>query len=178
MSQVFLDALGAGCRLAAHLDYPKYVVSDDGRVFSLVQRQVRQLTPGMRGKYRGFTLVHRSGALRSSYQHRLVAETFHGLPGLGMETRHLDGDRFNNSASNLAWGTRSENMRDKERHGTAPLGERHPMAKLDTRTVRVIRGLHHYGFDPKRIMRRFGISKMTHYRIVKNQSWKGIGVYP
>ena len=35
-----------------------------------------------------------------------------------MEVRHLDGNSRNDSAENLAWGTRLENMRDMRRHGT------------------------------------------------------------
>lgn len=31
---------------------------------------------------------------------------------------HLDGDKLNNGASNLAYGTRSQNIKDTVRHGT------------------------------------------------------------
>lgn len=50
--------------------------------------------------------------------HRLVAGGFSGLPSGGLEVRHLDGVRANNHASNLVWGTRSENIRDQVTHGT------------------------------------------------------------
>lgn len=48
----------------------------------------------------------------------MVCEAFHGLRPEGMEVRHLDGNSQNDAASNLAWGTRSENIRDAVRHGT------------------------------------------------------------
>lgn len=50
--------------------------------------------------------------------HRLVAEAFHPNPCDLPQVRHLDGDRRNNTAANLAWGSASENNHDKVRHGT------------------------------------------------------------
>ncbi len=49
--------------------------------------------------------------------HRLVAETFYGPPAEGKtDVRHLDGDKTNNDLTNLAWGSRSENMLDVVKH--------------------------------------------------------------
>lgn len=50
--------------------------------------------------------------------HRLVLLAFVGPAGPDQETRHLDGDRTNNSLANLCWGTSSDNEWDKIRHGT------------------------------------------------------------
>lgn len=52
------------------------------------------------------------------YVHALVMETFVGPRPEGSEIRHLDGDRCNNRVDNLKYGTHSENMMDRERHGT------------------------------------------------------------
>jgi hypothetical protein len=52
----------------------------------------------------------------TSYVHRLVAMAFHGPPTEDASVcRHLDGDSTNNSATNLAWGTRRDNANDRER---------------------------------------------------------------
>lgn len=50
--------------------------------------------------------------------HRLVAQAFDGDAPSPAHTdvRHLDGNKANNVLTNLAWGTRSENMRDVLRH--------------------------------------------------------------
>lgn len=53
---------------------------------------------------------------------RLVCAAWHGPCPEGMECRHLDDNKLNNTPSNLRWGTRSENTYDKVRNG------RHPMA--------------------------------------------------
>lgn len=51
--------------------------------------------------------------------HRLVCEAFHGLPTPeAPDVRHLNGIKTDNRAENLCWGTKSENMLDKQRHGT------------------------------------------------------------
>jgi hypothetical protein len=49
--------------------------------------------------------------------HPLVAAAFIGPRPDGMEIRHLDGERFNNAAVNLCYGTPSENARDRVNHG-------------------------------------------------------------
>ena len=58
------------------------------------------------------------GGQEKMYVHRLVLSAFKGEPEEGMCTRHLDGDRTNNSPGNLEWGTYSENNYDIVRHGT------------------------------------------------------------
>jgi hypothetical protein len=45
-----------------------------------------------------------------------MALEFLGDPLPGQEVRHLDGVKTNLSLSNLAWGTRSENLTDDYRH--------------------------------------------------------------
>lgn len=51
--------------------------------------------------------------------HQLVALTFLGPRPKGQEVRHLDGDPLNNAVTNLAYGTRSENILDVMRIGRA-----------------------------------------------------------
>lgn len=54
--------------------------------------------------------------------HRLVLAAFVGpCPG-GMEGCHYDGDPANNHLANLYWGTRSQNILDRFRHGWRPPG--------------------------------------------------------
>jgi hypothetical protein len=57
--------------------------------------------------------------------HALVCLAFHGPYTVGQETRHLNGDRKDNRAENLRWGTRQENATDRLKHGNAPRGEAH-----------------------------------------------------
>lgn len=72
--------------------------------------------------------------------HRLLMLTFVGEPPPGMEVRHLNGVRDDYRLENLAWGTRTENAADRERHGTTARGLRNPRAKLSDDDVLAIRG--------------------------------------
>jgi hypothetical protein len=52
--------------------------------------------------------------------HRLVAFAFIGEPEPEQEVCHRDGNPLHNNLSNLRWGTRSDNMQDRVRHGNHP----------------------------------------------------------
>lgn len=126
-SSLFLMGLAAGVtdelwRPAP--GFPGYEVSNLGRVASLRRRPRRILSPYLNPRqahgYFHVTLSCDSeGRRRRPSVHRLVAEAFHGAaPSPDHQVRHLDGNRFNNTAANLAWGTASENRLDRVRHGT------------------------------------------------------------
>jgi len=153
-------------------DLPEYLVSECGEVLSLVRRP-RLLRPIRLGKYRGFQLRSKSGALVKRYIHRLVAEHAYGPPCAGQEVRHLDGNRHNNRFDNLAWGTRRENHADKRQHGTDAGGERNPNARLTHREVEAMREIRQeQALSYEAIGRQFGVSTMTAYRAIRRQSWK------
>lgn len=61
--------------------------------------------------------IMREGKRYTRYVHRLVAECFLDNPLLLAEINHKDGDKSNNSADNLEWCSRSENMKHAYRTG-------------------------------------------------------------
>ncbi len=75
--------------------------------------------------------LRQKGKMKSFRSHRLVLLAFVGPCPEGRECCHWDGNPSNNSLSNLRWGTKSENARDKERHGTAPQGKNNPRAIIN-----------------------------------------------
>jgi hypothetical protein len=91
-----------------------YLVSDLGRVWSLRSQRVIRASSMRRG-YASVTLSV-DGIRLQAPLHRLVAEAFPS--GEGPVVRHLDGDKSNNSASNLRFGTTLENAQDTTEHGT------------------------------------------------------------
>src|SRR5205809_898070 len=97
--------------------FDQYEISDLGRVRSLY-RAPRILNPAMTNGYHRLNL----GRARLVYVHQLVAQVFIGPCPDGQEVRHLDGCRTNNQASNLAYGTRADNIHDAKRHGTLQNG--------------------------------------------------------
>ena len=125
---------------------PGYDVSDHGRVRSWVYRgpvpRLRSTAIDRHG-YPGFVVRRGVGSARLTV-HVLVAEAFHGPRPAGMVVRHLDGNPCNNHASNLCYGTASENERDKLIHGTdhnaskshCPKGHPYDLANTYIRTTR------------------------------------------
>jgi hypothetical protein len=152
--------------------FPKYEFHHDGYVVSRIKKNPRVLKPIKMGNYVGLQLVRSDGHTEKAYLHRLICEAFHGPCPPGMECRHLDGDKTNNAANNLAWGTRDENTSDRTRHGTNPVGERNPMAKLTYSKVLELRRFRaETGKSYKLIGLEFGVSTMTAYRAATGQSW-------
>jgi len=99
-----------------------YEASDSGEIRRVAPGagsrlgQTLKQTPQMNGNLRVSLSMH--GVIHSRRVHSLVAAAFHGARPEGAQVRHLDGSKVNNAASNLAWGTIQENMRDKVEHGT------------------------------------------------------------
>jgi hypothetical protein len=157
--------------------WPEYQVSDTGKVRRVgyasgarVGRILRQL----RNKKTGYFSVCLS---RSADQvridvHRLVAMAFHGpRPSADHLVAHNDGSRTNNHARNLRWATQSENLRDCREHGTALLGARNPMSRLDEVDVRSIRRMKMVGVPRAVIAEGFGLHKRTVFRILSGDHW-------
>lgn len=110
-------------------DFPGYSVHNDGTIVSSLNWRgipVRALVPiSDTDGYLKVRLVVK-GKRRNIKVHRLVALAFLGAPPSPFhEVRHIDGNRLNNHAENLAWGTSKENADDRERHGRTSRGERH-----------------------------------------------------
>jgi hypothetical protein len=63
--------------------------------------------------------------------HQLVCSAFIGFQKKDIEVRHLNGNCRDNRLENLTYGTKTENMQDALRHGTLPIHEKRPGAKLN-----------------------------------------------
>lgn len=81
-------------------------------------QEMKQCPSGKRNPYLTCGLS-RNGRRRTVRIHVLVCNAFHGpKPSTLHEVRHINGDLTDNRAANLAWGSHSDNMRDKVAHGT------------------------------------------------------------
>lgn len=107
-----------------------YEVSDRGNVRSvdririgtdgIAQKRRGQIlrgTIGARDGYRCVNLRTGGGNGRVTPIHRLVLLAFVGPLPPGMVSRHLNGNPTDNRLENLKYGTQSENMHDRVRHG-------------------------------------------------------------
>lgn len=100
-------------------DHDGYYISDYARIYSF--RAHRFLKPAKQKSGYLFVFIrHNSGKYHTRRIHRLMAEAFvvNEHPEIYDIVRHLDGDMYNNSVENLAWGTTAQNREDALRHGT------------------------------------------------------------
>lgn len=126
-----------------------YEVSDKGQIRSLpriVSFGSRKRTtpekiilPYIRDTGYHTVKLGKEGRKRSAYVHRLVTLVFSGPCPPKHEVCHRDGNKGNNYADNLYWGTRTQNIADNIRLGIHPLGETHGMAKLTENQALAIR---------------------------------------
>lgn len=138
--------------------------------------------------------IYKDGVGTTRTVHRLVAKTFIPNPENLPEVNHKDENKSNNVVSNLEWCTRKYNVyygtgleRKKEAHAKAikegrtskntprNCGENNPNAKLSDADVLYIR--EHYKKNDKEfggvpLAKKFGITKHSLYRIIKNQRRK------
>lgn len=91
-----------------------YLVSDDGRVFSLISN--RELKPYAKSRGYGYkrldytvSITH-NGKQRHPKISRMVAMAFIPNPLNKEQVNHIDGNPLNNHVSNLEWTTNKENQ--------------------------------------------------------------------
>ncbi len=115
--------------------------------------------------------VSRDAKRKRHHVHRLVASAFWGmsLKDSDVHVNHLDGNKSNNAASNLAPGTQQENIV----HGilTGLFKPHWPARKLTIEKAQEIRALWLHGMRQKDIARRFGICKSMVGAITQGKVW-------
>lgn len=153
-----------------------YEVSSHGQVRSLDRidalgrmRKGRTLRGGDSKGYRN-VLLSKNGITRTFTVHNLVARAF--LTGDGDEIRHCDGDRTNNRADNLVWGTAKDNADDRERHGRTARGERTGNARFSAEIVKRIREYGAQGLGSAEIGRLVGERRARVHELLTRKTWK------
>lgn len=157
--------------------FPAYRVSNTGVVQS--RWKVRTLTVDswrdivLCSAHHGYLRVglgNGSGKWKTVLVHKLVAEAFLGPRPLGHVIRHLSGNPADNSVSNLAYGTYSENERDKILNGTWDT-KYTARAKLKIEDVLKIRDLIKRNVKQREISAQFGVSVSAIARISCGDTW-------
>lgn len=125
--------------------------------------------------YQRITIYLANGTKWSPGIHRLVLEAFVGPCPLGHAASHIDGDKTNNTLSNLAWEDWSTNNLRRTAHGRLPLGSAIAVSKLTEDQVRAIRA--EYTGERGQLTRLgecYGVSRVNIANIVKGRWWKSI----
>lgn len=156
----------------------RYSISNLGRVrVNHVSRysrtRTRFLKPGIGARGYPCVTLYLHGNHKQVFIHRLVAIAFNGpQPSDKPLVRHLNDDRTDNRASNLCWGTHSENMRDMVNHGRSLTGTRNPRAILSPKDAVEIRHLYATTkISQREIAERYGVVQTQISRVVRGQVW-------
>lgn len=172
------------------LGVPGYQVGSDGSVWSCWKQSGRGKGGGMGsvsfvtgerrkrlrlGSRRYLTVTLRGNGTRRTYLvHHLVAIAFCGPRPEGMEVRHLNDNKHDNRAVNLAWGTPKENAADRDRNGRTYRGERLHTAILTEQQVREIRQRKKAGERVAELAKEFGVRQGVVFSVVSRRTWKHV----
>lgn len=165
------------CDILAHWDAvetwigidsrPEYEVSSWGNV----RRGERVLRTVKTGKY-WIVSLSTNGKTTTARVHRLVIEGFIGKPPFdGAIAAHNDGDTSNNRVINLRWASALENQTDRVRHNTKTRGSDVFGAKLDEKTIPIIRQRIANGERYPSIASDYGVSVSAICQIKLQRTW-------
>lgn len=153
-----------------------YKVTEDGRAIGPSGREVARKC---RRGYMEFWLKGGEIGNGNVPVHRIQAYQKYGdaLFTPGLEVRHLDNNRLNNAASNIAIGTHSENMMDRpeEERKKYSWGAVSFRRLLTDRQVEQLRQDREKGISYKKLMEKYGIAKSTVSYIVNRKTYCAVG---
>jgi hypothetical protein len=90
------------------LDYPNYLISKEGQVYSTNRNKIKISEINQNG-YCRIEICNQNGK-KKFYIHRLVAETYISNPHNYGQVNHKDLNKHNNNVDNLEWCSESMNM--------------------------------------------------------------------
>ena len=159
-----------------------HTIREDGVVVSRLGRIVKhQISKN------GYVRVElwADGVGKKYLLHRLLAQTFIPNPSDKPQVNHIDGDKLNNSLSNLEWVTQSENQKHAYSTGLqqgykkpTPLSSKHKAALCGSRWKGQRRIYHAEGQQfktPDEAASRFGLNRQSFYNRANSEnfpSWK------
>ena len=157
-----------------------YQVSDSGQVKSLSRHVENGSTGGMILKERLlkpclckngylYVVLSKNHIKKNYYIHRLVATAF--LSETNSTVNHKDGNKHNNSLSNLEFVSYSENNQHAYNIGLHRKGEKHYLARLTQEQVNEIKKCGKTDTYEK-IALNYGVNKATIRDILLGRTWK------
>ena len=165
----------------------EYAIDEEGKVWSyprtvVYQKPGRFLRPGRaENHYDSLALTSHNGAKISVAIHRLVALTYLPNPENKPFVNHKDGDKRNNSVSNLEWCTEKENSEHAWKTGLMDharydrRGSRNPKVRLtEANVIEIKRRMATGKINQCAVAREFGVSRGAIGEIFRGTNWKHI----
>lgn len=139
--------------------HPKYTIDRNGTVYSQRGKPLKTDTTDSYHK------VKLTGG-KWGYVHQLVLLTFVGPRPEGLQACHKNSDRADNRLSNLVWGTRQRNARDRKKLGYYRPG-------LTAEQKQQARYLYEVeGWSYEKLHRRFNCDQRTIRRYKGQENWQ------
>ena len=150
---------------------PRHIKYKDGRSFFTDGKRL-SVWIGNHGYY--CAALRKEGKTHRVLLHRLVAMAFIPNPENKRCINHIDGNKTNNSISNLEWCTHSENLFHGYKIGLTPKGEDHHNSKLTDAQVLEIRGAIKMGITQRNLATEYRVCQKVIWSIATRKSWKHI----
>jgi len=148
----------------------RVVIRSNGRPHLIGERILRQAI--WNGYHKVGVTINGKNCTKSV--HRLVADAFLEKRIGKNEVNHIDGNKGNNSVSNLEWCNRSENVLHAFKTGLSVslVGENNSSSKIDSMQALTIKTMHQAGFGSSEISKKYGISLNICKDIKRGKTWK------
>lgn len=153
-------------------DFPNYSVSTLGQIKNNKTNRILKLGSGTGGYLK--CNLSKNGKQETRRVHRLVAEAFLPISNINDVVNHKDGDKHNNSVSNLEWTTQSSNIKHSFANNLSDKGEIHYNSKLTQEDVDFIRKNYKprdKEFSGVALAKRFGVTHQLISAIISNKTW-------
>lgn len=156
-------------------DFPQYMFSDKGRVYSLNVMKLMTVKPSGKDGTLSITLKSKNGNRKTSVS-RAVADLFIPKPeGATMVSFH-DADKTNAAKGNLFWTNQKEVAAKMKSQGLIG-GEKHNSAKLTNEDVFFIRSDHHLAggdYTSQQLADKYGVTTQCIRHVIKRITFKDI----
>ena len=155
----------------------QYYVSTDGKVFSF--KSFKYLTHQKTDDDYWFISINKNGKTRKCYIHRLVALAYIDNPENKPQINHIDGNKKNNTVTNLEWVTAKENTAHAMKLGTkwyyGAKGMENGRSVFTDEQIHAACKLLEEGIKtPKEISKITGVSRICLYTIRFGNGWSHI----
>lgn len=144
-----------------------YEISNTYKIISLIKQRLLKISN--KDGYGVVRITDYDNKPHMKRVHVLMAIAFIPNPNNYPLVRHLDDNKSNNTLSNLAWGTKSENALDAIKNKKAKVSENHHRAKLSSQNILDIKRMFNEGKTREELANLFGVSK-RHISAVKNET--------
>lgn len=152
--------------------FPGFFAVADGRIFRSTptgELVTAPIVPDEPGRYSRVTVAGRRVRV-----HAIVADAFVGpRPFPGAVVRHLNDNKLDNRADNLAWGSHAQNLRDAVENGRRDAARSRGKA-LDAAKVLTIRSAAGAGYSVRRVARAMGLPEQTVGDVVRGRTWSHV----